>query len=312
MDLIEKAVKKRGRANEDSIVERAAEKLRGEKTVGGSTEDASAATAPPVDQPSPKSNEAAQATGEGSASGVHVDLRRVRAAGMVTPNDGGTRTGEVYRVVKRRLLRRAFFDRGPTKNGNLIMVTSSKPKEGKSFTAISLAMSMTTERDAHVLLVDADINKPSVPSALGIDAPRGLVDVLENESLELRDVILRTDVEHLSVLPTGRAHPLASELLASKRMEQLIKDIATRYSDRIIIFDSPPILSSSVPTVLAQYVGQIVLVVEACKTRPTAIKAALDLIGSCQDIKLLLNKAPFVPGNEEFGVCYEPYYNKYQ
>lgn len=131
----------------------------------------------------------------------------------------------------------------PISNGNLIMVTSALPGEGKSFTAINLAISIAMELDNTVMLVDADVARPSVLNMLGLPPSKGLLDVLQDNSLDISGVLLRTNIEKLSILPSGTPHPRATELLASDIMIRLLDDMASRYNDRIIIFDSPPCYS---------------------------------------------------------------------
>lgn len=125
-------------------------------------------------------------------------------------------------------------------NGNLIMITSALPGEGKTFTAINLAISIAMELDNTVMLVDADVSRPSVLNMLGLQPAPGLLDVVVKNSVDISGVLLRTNIEKLSILPSGTAQARATELLASDAMIRLLDDMSGRYSDRIIIFDSPP------------------------------------------------------------------------
>jgi receptor protein-tyrosine kinase len=239
---------------------------------------------------------------------VKLDMERLRSSGMVTSYSDRTQIAEEFRLVKRPLLLKAFASASnAVENGNLIMVTSSKAGEGKTFCAVSLAMSIALERDLTVLLIDADVAKPDVPEVLGVEAQRGLVDLIADDDLELSDVLIRTDLENLSILPAGREHHLATELLASEKMENFVRDIARRYRDRVIIFDSPPVLMSSVPSVLALHVGQVLFVVEAERTVQPNVESALGLIGSCKNISLLLNKVPPVGNSNKSGAYYGYY-----
>ena len=141
-----------------------------------------------------------------------------------------------------------------------------------------------------MLLVDADVAKPSIPKALGLKAEQGLLDVLLDHRIDLNDVLCKTDIGKLTLLPAGKAHQHATELLASDAMRMLLQEMAERYHDRIIIFDSPPLLSASEAGVLASQMGQIVIVVEAGKTSEATLKVALGRIESNNDTGLLLNK----------------------
>ena len=231
---------------------------------------------------------------------VELDLDRMRDLGMVTAAGGRTRLLEDFRVIKRPLLQRAFAERKPgDKPANLIMVTSSLPGEGKTYCAINLAMSIAMELDHTVLLVDADVARTSVLRALGLPAHRGLMDILLDDKLDMADVMLRTNVDTLSILPAGTSNPRATELLASSTMSSLVTEIANRYPDRVVIFDSPPLLLTSESRVLASHMGQIVMVVEAQTTTQHAVKEALNQLEGCPNVNLIYNKTREFPGIEE-------------
>lgn len=231
---------------------------------------------------------------------VDLDLARMRDLGMVTAAGGRTALVEDFRVIKRPLIKRAFAERAPGDlPGNLIMVTSSLPGEGKTYCAINLAMSIAMELDHTVLLVDADVARPSVLRTLGLPAQRGLMDILVDESLDLSEVMLRTNVPTLSILPAGTSTPRATELLASAAMTNLVMEIAHRYPDRIVIFDSPPLLLTSEARVLATHMGQIVVIVESETTTQHAVKESLSQLEGCANVNLIYNKTREFPGIEE-------------
>ena len=236
---------------------------------------------------------------------VALDLDRLKAIGMITPDAPRSQVADEFRVVKRPLLANAT-GKGATRveNGNLIMVTSALPGEGKSFTAINLAMSIAMELDHTVLLVDADVARPSLLKTLGLPATKGLLDVLVEDSLDLRGVLLKTDVEKLTILPAGTQHPRATELLASEAMNRLLEDMGHRYSDRIIIFDSPPLLVTTESRVLATHMGQVVVVVEAQRTQQSAVKQALSTIEACPVKMMMLNKGRSASGTDTYGYGY--------
>ncbi|MBV9521208.1 MAG: AAA family ATPase [Alphaproteobacteria bacterium] len=226
----------------------------------------------------------------------------MQIAGFVTPSGGRTRISEEFRVIKRPLLLKALATgEERIEGGNLIMVTSAKPGEGKTFTAINLAMSIASERDLHVLLVDADVQRPSVFRVLGLPPQKGLLDLLSDASLSPPDVLARTNIRNLSLMAAGTPSLATTELLASQKMITLMHDIASRYHDRVIIFDAPPVLASSEPSVLALHVGQIVLVVEAGKTGRRAVDQTLSHISACPQISVVFNKAEKISGTDEFG-----------
>lgn len=231
---------------------------------------------------------------------VQLDLARMRDMGMVTAAGGRTNLLEEFRVIKRPLLKRAFAERTPGKNpSNLIMITSSLPGEGKTYSSINLAMSIAMELDHTVLLVDADVARPSVMRTLGLPAQRGLMDILLDDSLDVADVLLRTNVDTLAILPAGTSTPHATELLASSTMTALVNELANRYPDRVIIFDSPPLLLTSESRELASHMGQIVVVVEAQTTTQHAVKEALQRLEGFDNVNLIYNKTRDLPGIEE-------------
>lgn len=227
-----------------------------------------------------------------SSKTVQIDLTALAAAGFVTPNAPRSATTDQFRVIKRPLLDNATGKGASLAvNGNLIMVTSALSEEGKSFTAINLAMSMAMELNHTVMLVDADVARPSIMRKLGLQPAPGLLDLLLNEEVGLADVLLRTNVENLTLLPTGLPHPRATELLASDAMATLLEDMAKRYSDRIIIFDSPPLLITTEARVLASHMGQVVIVVQAEKTLQSEVQQALATIETCPIRLMVLNQA---------------------
>lgn len=223
---------------------------------------------------------------------VDLDLDALTEAGIVNPNSPRSEIADQYRVIKRPLIKNAM-GKGASiiANGNLIMVTSALPGEGKSFTSINLAMSIATELDNTVMLVDADVARPSVMRMLGLPDGPGLLDMVLDDTLDMSSVLLKTNVEKLTILPSGTPHPRATELLASDAMVRLLEDMAARYPDRIIVFDSPPLLITTESRVLATHMGQIVLVVNAGKTLQSEVRQAVATIESCPVKLLLLNRA---------------------
>ncbi len=236
---------------------------------------------------------------------VQIDLQVLAHAGMVTPDLPRSAIAEEYRVIKRPLLRNATTAGvAAIESGNLIMVTSALPGEGKTFSAINLAISMAMELDYRVLLVDADVSRPSVLKTLGLAPERGLMDVLAGDVTDLSDVLLRTNIEKFSILAAGMPHPRATELLASESMNRLLEQIAHRYADRIIVFDSPPLLVTTESRVLATHMGQIVLVVEAERTTHATVKQALATIEACPVKLMVLNKSRQRGPGSYYGYAY--------
>lgn len=222
-----------------------------------------------------------------------LDLARLQAAGFITPALQDSRILHEFRIIKRPLIQQAL-GRATTQalNRNLVMVTSALPGEGKTFVALNLAMSLAMEVDCRVLLVDADVVAPSLPRILGIEPAKGLMDVLTAPEIRFDDVVLGTNVERLTLLLAGTPQASASELLASDAMTRLLSEVSRRYPDRIVVFDSPPLLATTESRVLATHMGQVVVVVEAGRTTHAALQSALSTVESCPVVHTMLNKAP--------------------
>jgi exopolysaccharide/PEP-CTERM locus tyrosine autokinase len=220
---------------------------------------------------------------------VAVDGERLRQRGMIVPGVERTATAESFRRIKRRILANAL-NSNVNAPANLVLVTSAHAGEGKTFCAINLAISIASEVDHSVLLVDADVRKPSIPDVFGLRAEKGLMDLLVDRGIDMADVLYRTDIGKLTLLPAGTAQEHATELLASGATRDLLRGMAARYRDRIILFDSPPLLTASEAGVLASQMGQVVVVVESGRTTESALKEALSLVDSTHLTGLVLNK----------------------
>lgn len=304
-----------------SIIEKAIQKLNADGVSGkGDDLDAKAASAPEKSQTpiSGKSNSnapahdsedaAVAARSGGSVKAKHymeLPLEKLSSMGMVTPDQPRSGIAEENRIIKRPLLMN-IADQGATSvnNPNLIMVTSAQPGEGKTFTAINLAISIAMEQDKTVLLVDADVAKASAAAMLGIpdDVP-GLIDLLMEKGTQISDVLLHTNIPNLRILPAGHPHERSTELLASSGMQRLMEELAQRYPDRVIIFDSPPLLFTTEAGVLASLMGQIVFVVAEKQTPQSKVTEALSRLGEDKIIGLILNKSKS-QGKGAYGYSY--------
>ncbi len=234
---------------------------------------------------------------------IKVDLDFFKEKGMLSPDDPHGQLAEEYRIIKQPLLLNAFGEgKNEIENANLILVTSSLPGEGKTFTSVNLAMSIATELDKRVLLVDADVVKPAASKLFGVEERPGLIDLLEKD-VAFKEVLLRTDFPKLTFLPAGRRHKHATELLSSDAMRKLAKEMSKRYPDRIIIFDSPPLLATTQASVLAKHVGQVVLVVEAESTPQYIVQESAASLSECDVVGCVLNKT-----KQGFGLGYYAYY----
>lgn len=285
-----------------SLIEQAAQRLEQLRQAG-----ADVSAAPPAD---PVLGKAATPVSEAQPAvlsrRVEIDLDALAAAGIVSPNAPRSQIADQFRVIKRPLIANAMGKGASViANGNLIMVTSALPGEGKTFTAINLALSMATELDYTVMLVDADVARPSVMGVLGLPEGPGLLDLVVDESKDLSSVLLRTNIDKLTILPSGMQHARATELLASDAMIRLLDDMAKRYADRIIVFDSPPLLPTTESRVLASHMGQVVVVVQAEKTLQSDVRHALATIEACPVKLMLLNQVKSISKTgHEYGYGY--------
>jgi exopolysaccharide/PEP-CTERM locus tyrosine autokinase len=291
-----------------SIIEQAAERLERLKQAGvdvptvapkpaGPDAEGTATTAPPGHAPKAE-------VSRKQSRRVTIDIERLRTAGMVTSDAPNSMIAAEFRLIKRPLIANAQ-GKGVTavRRGNLIMVTSSMAGEGKTFVAINLALSIAMEIDTTVLLVDGDVLAPGVMRGLGLEKSRGLIDLLTTPKLDVSDVLLKTNIDRLSVLPSGTPHGRAPELLASDGMTRLIEELAARYPNRVILFDSPPLLVTTESRALASHMGQIVFVVEADRTVRSTVEDALSKLEACPIVMTVLNKS----ARSELGSYYYDY-----
>ena len=223
---------------------------------------------------------------------IVVNKGALRAVGLLPPEHQERQIADQYRQIKRPLVV-AALNKGSDalRNAQFIMVSSALPGDGKTFTSINLSISISREKDIHVLLVDADVAKPHISQLLGVAQEPGLLDALHDPSIDIESLILPTDIPGLSVLPAGRRSETATELLASQRMETLVDALAKRDATRIVVIDSPPLLLTSESRALAQRVGQIVLVVRAGKTLQQDLLDALSHLEQGKSIGLVLNQS---------------------
>ena len=235
-----------------------------------------------------------------------IDLHHLRDAGFIVPGAPPTALSEEFRLIKRQLLIKAFGSPGAeaVDRGRIALICSAQPNEGKTFCAINLALSMASESDLEILLVDADVAKPEVLSSLGLSGSAGLMDALADPAIDAEALVIRTDVKNLSVLPAGKQTNNDTELLASARTRTVIDRLAAKHPQRIILFDSAPALAASPASVLALHVGQILLVVRADQTTESELRDTLTLVNSCPHIQLMLNAVSYSGSNRKFGSYY--------
>lgn len=221
-----------------------------------------------------------------------VDFERLDKNGHISLTGERKQINEEYREIKRKLLANAFGSLSKTlHNPNIIMVSSSRPSEGKTFTATNLAMSIASEQDKTVLLVDADVLKPNVLNTLGLERRKGLMEYLTGDVEDIADVLYPTNIDKLKIIPAGKSHHLSTELLASQKMHDTVDEFANRYPDRIVIFDTPPLIGINESAILANFAGQAVVVVEEGRAKINDIKMSVERLNPDMAIGFVVNKS---------------------
>ena len=235
-----------------------------------------------------------------------VDRHHLRDQGLIVPESTVTAVLEEFRIVKRQLLRNAdqLAQQGMGPAAQRVLICSPHPGEGKSFTAVNLALAIAAEKECEVLLVDADFAKPSVLSMLGLPGGPGLMDALANPEIDAADCVIGTDVPGLWVLPAGSATASDTEYLSSSRTRDVLDRLVQGAPQRFVIFDSPPVLAASPAAALAKYVGQAVVVARCDKTGQGSLEDAISLLSACPNIQLILNAVHFSPSGRRFGSYY--------
>lgn len=254
-----------------------------------------------------------------------LDFDVLQEQGFFCPSEKPERLSLELRAIKRRLLRRLKFRkragrRGPgsveddRRQPNLVLVTSTRPAEGKTYTAINLALSLAVEDDIGTVLIDGDVPRPKIMGHLGLpnDGP-GLTDLIARPGhRHLRHCLLREEELPIAVLPEGTVRQNSAELFARPEAGAFLAELSQRFPDRIIILDAPPVLATADAVTLARHVDEIVFVVEANATAEPAVATALDeLMDVNENISLVLNRCLVSDGAIHYG-SYDEYYYRYQ
>jgi protein-tyrosine kinase len=257
-------------------------------------------TAPAIDVAQPAFHDADFRASDWSGPVQPIDRIALAEAGYLLPDGPVTAMGEEFRLLKRGLLAQLADD----PRGNRILVCSAHSGEGKSFCAINLALSLAAEKEREILLVDADFGKPGIPEALGLTSGPGLMDALSNPAIAIEDCVIRTDIPSLSVLPAGARSNNDTEYLASARTDMLLARLTEGRPDRVILFDSPPLLAASAAGVLASHAAIALLVVRADRTTESALRDAAGMLKDAGQVQLLLNGVTFSASGRRFGSYY--------
>jgi receptor protein-tyrosine kinase len=240
---------------------------------------------PQPPQPSPQ--------GASARHEIRLNYAKFRLEQILTPENTGLATHDEYRLIKRKLLLLARDSKTDRLSRNVVMITSALPGEGKTFTSLNLVISLAAERNLHVLLIDADVVKPSVDGFFTGGDGKGLTNLLNGTVEHVNDVVNHcADIPNLSVMFAGPHDSRSPEFMASRRMAEIFAELAAQYPDCLIIVDSPPALASSEPTALAMHVHQIIMVVGAELSSRHHVEEALERVGTCRNISLIFNKSP--------------------
>jgi len=259
----------------------------------------------PFARPRPPVSAAAAAPLPVREGAAPIDRRLLAEHGMLVPGAPVGPLAEEFRLIKRQLIATArTIERAAPGKARTMLVCSAQPNDGKTYCAINLAISLAAERDTEVLLVDADFAKPDILSRLGVREGPGLLDALADPAAEIERFVAPTDIPQLNLLPAGSKMTGDTELLASRRTGQLIETLLAADPRRLIIFDSPPALAASPASVLANHVGQVMLVVRADRTSESDLREAITMLDGCDHIQLVLNAVSYAPGGRRFGSYY--------
>ena len=221
---------------------------------------------------------------------ITLDRAVLRAEGYLAEENRERHFADHFRRIKRPLIEKAL-SQGESAERRVVMITSALPGEGKTFSSINLALSMSLERDVSVLLVDCDVAKRHISDILGLGKDLGLLDALADESVDIGSLVVETGVPGFSVLPAGRRVETMAELLSSNRMKQLMGELCRHDPRRIVLLDSPPLLITNEGRALVKFAGQVVLVVRAGRTPQHAVQDAVALTGAHQAGGIILNEA---------------------
>jgi exopolysaccharide/PEP-CTERM locus tyrosine autokinase len=290
---IEKALEKQKQAAAMKAAEQAKEAAQNKASTIERGHQAQAHQGPETEKPQETEELAATETPSHTDElFIDIDVDALEERGFVSGRNARRLINEEYREIKRKLLKNAFGALSKTlHNSNIIMVSSARPSEGKTFTAVNLALSFAAEQDKTVLLVDADVLKPNVSRTLQVQTGKGLMEYLLDESKDISDVLYRTNIDKLRIIPAGRSHHLSTELLASERMSETINEFANRYSDRIVIIDTPPLIGINESAILASFAGQAVIVTEEGRSKLNDINTVVERLNPDMAVGFVVNKA---------------------
>jgi protein-tyrosine kinase len=235
---------------------------------------------------------------------ISIDLARLRAQGYLPDVAQERRFADWCHRVKRPIIEKAVAE-AESDDARLILLTSALPGDGKTFITLNLALSMARERDISVLLVDGDLPCAQISRVLGIHNEPGLLNALRDERLDVESLVFDTEIPRLELLAAGSHPDGASELVASSRMREIAARLLSRDRQRLVLFDSPPVLVSSEARALMSIPGQIVLVARSSRTPQRAVVDAISQIDKKKLRGLVLNDALVGSTHGYYGYGYD-------
>ncbi|MGH8218573.1 MAG: hypothetical protein ACREUT_08410 [Steroidobacteraceae bacterium] len=244
---------------------------------------------------------------------IELDLDHLRAEGVLPPAGAAAdRVQEQVRRIKWPLLETAVGPIGSTEapQANRVMVTSAIAGEGKTYVSYNLALGIAREKDYSVLLVDADVAKRHLSTALKVQDRPGITDSAADDNLDPEEFVLGTGIPGLLFMPAGSRTSVAPELFASQRMAQVVTRLGQADRQRIILFDTSPLLATNESVVLARLIDQVVVVVRAEVTPQPAVLEAVALLDKTKTIRCLLNQTRLNSLSEHYYYGYGYYPNE--
>src|SRR5215469_6253239 len=274
-----------------SVIENTLKRLQGQRPAGNPAAAAEVKGYGTVIAAGAAKRRESPAEGAAPDHALAIDQNALRAAGMLPPVHQEHEIAQQYRRIKRPLINNAL-GRGVAQlaSGNIIMITSAVPGEGKTFVSLNLALSLRLEEDITVLLVDGDFVNPCLTQILGLESRPGLLDIVKDPALSAEAAIMPTNLPGLSFLPAGRQESNATELVASARMHQVVSRLGSDKPARHVVFDSAPLLVTTESQALAHFAGQGVLVVHADQTTQHVVLDALETLAEDKPAFLVLNQ----------------------
>lgn len=244
----------------------------------------------------PKKSKPFKASTAGLPASVKID-----DSCIMTLSQPESPIAEEYRKLKSIVIRATKAD-----FLNTIMITSAIDSEGKSLTAINLAVSLAQEIDHSILLIDADLRRPLIHNYFGLKQELGLSDYLTGNA-ELSEILIKTGIGNLTILPAGRNSKNPVELLSSARMKTLVNEVKHRYADRYVIIDTPPVLPFAEAMAIGSFVDGVIFVVKEGYAQRKTIREAINLIKDLNIIGVVFNAVSM----ENLDGYYHRYYYGY-